>query len=171
MPFPVAHAITGASIVALSRRSVMFSRDWTSLLLGALLATSPDFDFFFVWILGYGSGWHRSFTHSISFALVVGLVTSCIAGTTRIRDYLVYASTVISHILLDFLTTKTASGVELLWPFCDHRFKLRLFNYIDVDLNAHSLYGFLFGLLKISLIELLVFAPVFMLIIFLKKPH
>ena len=43
MPFPVAHAITGASIVALSRRSVILSRDWIPLLIGALLATSPDF--------------------------------------------------------------------------------------------------------------------------------
>jgi membrane-bound metal-dependent hydrolase YbcI (DUF457 family) len=171
MPFPIAHAITGASIVALSRRSVIISRDWRSLLVGALLAISPDFDFFFVWILGFGAAWHRSFTHSIFFALAVGVLTAGVAGSLRIRECLVYASTVISHIVLDFLTTRTMAGVEILWPFCACRFKLGLFNYIDVDLNAHSPYDFALGLLKISLIELLVLAPIFTLIIFLKKPH
>jgi membrane-bound metal-dependent hydrolase YbcI (DUF457 family) len=171
MPFPVAHAITGASIIALSRRSVILSRDWISLLVGGLLATSPDFDFFLIWFLGFGTAWHRSFTHSILFALAVGYVTSGLAGTLRIREFLVYASVVISHLLLDFITTRTVAGVELLWPFSDHRFKLGLFNYIDANLHVNSLFDFAIGLFKISLIELLVLGPLFMLIIFIKKPR
>lgn len=171
MPLPAAHGIIGASIIAISRRSVIFSRDWVSLSLGALLAISPDLDFIFVWILCFGGAWHRSFTHSVLFALLVGAMTSGIAGPPRIREAIVYASAVISHSLLDLFTTKTMAGVELFWPFYAYRFKLGLFNHLDVDLNAHSFSNFAVGLLKTSFMELLVLAPVFMLIIFLKRPR
>lgn len=49
MPLPVAHAVIGATIAACSHRSIIFSRDWDALSLGALLAISPDFDSAFVW--------------------------------------------------------------------------------------------------------------------------
>jgi membrane-bound metal-dependent hydrolase YbcI (DUF457 family) len=169
MPLPIAHALVGASIVAASRPNVELSRDRNSLLLGAFLAIFPDFDFFFVWVLGFGGSWHRSFTHSILFALAASILTYGLAGISHTRERVAYALTVVSHGLLDFITTTKMVGVELFWPFCTHRFKLEFFNYLDVDLNAHSFFNFAIGLLKISLIELSIFVPIFLFVLFLKK--
>jgi membrane-bound metal-dependent hydrolase YbcI (DUF457 family) len=169
MPLPIAHALVGASIVAASRPNVVLSRDKNSLLLGAFLAILPDFDFFFVWVLGFGGSWHRSFTHSILFALASSTLAYTLAGISYRAERVAYALAASSHGLLDFITTTKMIGVELMWPFWTRRFKLEFFNYLDVDLNAHSFINFAIGLLKISLMELLILAPVFLLILFLKR--
>jgi membrane-bound metal-dependent hydrolase YbcI (DUF457 family) len=148
----------------------MPSRDWRGLLLGAWLGVFPDFDIFFIWTLGFGKGWHGSLTHSLLFALSSGAITYLLIRESRIKESAVYVSAVFSHAVLDFLTTRSADGVELLWPFWTYRFKLGLFDYLDVNLNAHILSDFMTGVLKVSLIELLLLSPVLFFIIFVKRP-
>jgi hypothetical protein len=169
MPLPAAHAIIGASIVAASRGGLTLSRDWRPLLLGAWLGLFPDIDIFFIWVLGFGKGWHGSLTHSLLFALASGVITVVLVGGSRFRESAVYVSAVFSHAVLDYLTTRSSAGIELLWPFYDYRFKLGLFDYLDVNLNAHNFFNFAADALKISLMELLVLSPVFLFIVFAKR--
>lgn len=97
---------------------------------GTLCAVIPDLD-----AIGRPFGWgdvswlggHRAFTHSISFALLLGLAVALIAfrnatyapARNRIALYLIAATA--SHGALDLLVSYGA-GVALLSPFTDHRF-------------------------------------------------
>ena len=169
MPFPVAHGIVGASIVALSLPNVSLKRDWKKLALGAFLAICPDFDVIFPWILHLP--WHRGFSHSIAFAVVVMLLTSSTVSESRVKVAAVYGCAIASHGLLDAITTKTSKGVELFWPLSTYSFRLGLFEYpaFTVNLRYQSWADALINLFKMGLIELVVFAPVLLLLLLLRR--
>lgn len=162
MPLPVAHGLIGASVVAallpLSR-----SRIAKPLLLGAVLGISPDLDYALNWFRISGGGWHHGFTHSIPFALVVGLFTIVLAREFKVRSFLVFSAAYVSHTLLDYLITES-QGVALWWPFTDHRYKLRLPNPIDYS----SLWESALEMIKIVLTELMLFAPMLLVIVLLR---
>ena len=82
-----------------------------------------------------------------------------------------YGLAIASHGLVDVVSTKTAPGVKLLWPLSTYTFKLRLFEYPDfyVDLRHQSLAVALINLLKQSLIELVVFAPILLSVLLLRQ--
>ena len=113
MPLPVAHGIVGASIVVASYPTNSFSQDKGKLLLGAALAICPDFDVFFLWVVHMGNNWHRGFSHSITFAIVAGVLASLFAGGLRLKSIAVYTAATFSHPVLDLLTSKARDGVEL----------------------------------------------------------
>ncbi len=68
---------------------------------------------------------HRGFSHSIAFALSMGVVAAMVANTLhtspRIAAMFVFASTV-SHPLLDMFTDR-GGGVALLWPLTQTRWR------------------------------------------------
>ncbi len=164
MPLPIAHGLVGASIVAICRPQSSFTRDWKLLLFGAVLAISPDFDFFLVWGLHSGRGLHRGFTHSIPFALVVTFFLLAISGLPHIKAALVCGAAFLSHGLLDFATTKRGGGVELLFPFSTERLKLGV---IGISEFPH---GFqLLEIIKASVIEIIVFTPVLLVILLVRE--
>ena len=162
MPLPVAHGLIGASAVAallpLSR-----SRIAKPLLIGAVLAISPDFDYALNWLQISRGGWHHGFTHSIPFALVLGLVTIIVLKDWKARSFVVFSAAFASHALLDFLLTESM-GVALWWPFTDQRYRLRLPNPIEYS----SVWESTMDMIRVSLIELLVFAPVLLLVLLLR---
>lgn len=162
MPLPVAHGLIGASVVAallpLSR-----SRIAKPLLLGAVLGISPDLDYALNWFRISGGGWHHGFTHSIPFAFVVGLLTIIVAREFKVRSFFVFTAAYASHTLLDYLITES-QGVALWWPFTDHRYKLRLPNPIEYN----SLWESAMEMIKIGLTELMLFAPVLLVIVLLR---
>src|SRR5215467_16127560 len=69
MPLPIAHACIGASVATAAARCLSAKNATRLQIAGAVLAIVPDFDFFFVWVLGM-AGWHRAFAHSIVFSVV-----------------------------------------------------------------------------------------------------
>jgi membrane-bound metal-dependent hydrolase YbcI (DUF457 family) len=123
MPLPVAHGLLGATLVAAVRPDAGGRRYYLPLAAGALLANAPDLDFALVFAL-HSRAWHRGFTHSFSFALVVCLVFFFALGGRRARAAAGYGLAYASHSVLDFVTTKFGGGVELLWPFSAERFAL-----------------------------------------------
>lgn len=123
MPLPVAHGLLGACIVAALHEKPTRIRYSLSLLAGALLANAADLDFLLVAVL-QSKSWHRGFTHSILFSLMMCLLFLFVLRNARIRNALGYGLAFASHGLLDYLTTKNGSGVELLWPFSTARLKL-----------------------------------------------
>lgn len=138
------------------------------LLFGAFLGIAPDFDYALNWLrIGWG-GWHHGFTHSISFALLIGFAVIAIFRDWQMRSYLVFTFAYMSHTLLDLLFTESR-GVALWWPFTNHRYKLELPSLIDYTWRHTSTLATLVDVLKICLAELLIFGPILLLIIWLRR--
>jgi membrane-bound metal-dependent hydrolase YbcI (DUF457 family) len=165
MPLPIAHGLLGASIVAATLPEASPVRNWRPLLLGAALSISPDLDYFF------RTDWHRGFTHSLFFAAVVSLLCFAAIRLTNLRMAIALAGAIFSHGLLDFATTKTMPGVELLWPFSTKRFGLGLVDYYHltgVDPVFFLNKDVLMDLLKMGVFELIIFLPVFLFVLSIK---
>lgn len=167
MPLPVAHGLLGVS-VGIALRQPSESRPWKLVLIATLLSICPDFDYALNWFRISGGGWHHGFTHSILFAVAVGLITAIVLGERLVRSVILYSAITISHTLLDFMMTESR-GVALWWPFTDHRYKLRLPNPIDYTWSSASLREATFDLLKICLVEVMIFAPLLLVIVLVKK--
>ena len=167
MPLPIAHAMVGATVVAALRPSSQ-SGQWKSLLIGAFLGIFPDFDYALNWFRISGGGWHHGFTHSIAFSLLLGLLIIIVSRDWNTRSFVVFSAATVSHTLLDYLITESR-GVALWWPFTDHRYKLRLPNPIDYTWSDSSLWQAGLDVLKISLIELIIFAPIFLLVTIIRR--
>ena len=160
MPLPAFHGVLGAIAVVLIHPRTSFRHDWFLLILGAFLAVTPDFDFFFVWILGWGDDWHRGFTHSIPAAAVFTLLLYLAKMPSHFRSVLALGAALLSHSVLDYLTTKFDGGVELLFPFSDERFRLGLAGYVEGTQDFTIV-----DYLKVGLIESIAVLPLFVLVL------
>lgn len=121
MPLPIAHSLLGASIIAAILPVHISARQIKQMLAGAFLANLADFDFIAVFAF-HSKEWHRGFTHSIVFALLVGWLFILYFGRQRLREAAAYGLAFASHCFLDFITTKEGGGLELLFPFTSERF-------------------------------------------------
>lgn len=158
MSLPLAHAFLGGSLTAVTW-PVKAPADWRrGLWAGALLGICPDVDYLINLIRVFGTGWHHGVTHSVLFALVVGTGASWGFGVRGWRGALVCIGAVLTHALLDYLTTYSG-GLLLFWPVTDQRFKL--------GIQAWSYYRFAgdsqgwSAILKVAAIELPVFGALF----------
>jgi len=167
MPLPVAHGLLGASVAAALLQSSK-TRQWRLLWMGAFLAVCPDFDYVLNWLRISGGGWHHGFTHSILFALLLGLIVATVLGEKKVRSVIFYSAATVSHTLLDFLMTESR-GVALWWPITDQRYKLRLPNPIDYTWSNVSLWQATLDILRISLTEFMIFAPILLLVVWVRR--
>lgn len=167
MPLPIAHSLVGASIIVASREDFSWREDWWPLLVGAALAISPDFDLFFAWVLGYNIQVHGGPSHSILFAIPLGLLGALLARDFTRRGAVVYFLVALSHGLLDFLTKKDFGGAQLLWPFSSQKLKLGLFNYYEFypAPGAQPLSQILEQALDVSYYEVMSFVPLFVAVV------
>lgn len=162
MPLPIAHGLLGAGIVA-AIHPLPKKRFCIPLLAGALLANAADFDFALVFILRSKS-WHRGFTHSVTFALLVWLVFALSLGLRRLRPAIAYGLAFASHGLLDYVTTKEGGGVELLWPFSSGRLMFGLIGLSEVPSRMRPAEVIIWlGL------ELLLFTPPLLLLLVVRQ--
>jgi membrane-bound metal-dependent hydrolase YbcI (DUF457 family) len=162
MPLLIAHGFLGASVVAAVHPKADLDR-WKPLLFGFVLANAPDLDLIFS--RGFGiAGTHRSWSHSLIFAFGIGCLFLLISGLERWRAALGYGLAYLSHGLLDFSNTKMGSGVKLLLPFSDDYYKLNLISFSEFP------FGFApFDVAKWLLIEAVIFIPLLMIILLLKR--
>ena len=171
MPFPVGHALIGATLFNATQEQTSLSKHRTIMLVCAALAMIPDADFVFDW--GFNlRGWHRGFTHSFAFGLMLGGGGVLLTGTKTLRGIVGILLAALSHAPLDaLLTSPKGTGVELLWPFSDLRFKWGTIDYFyfPLDPRFDPWRDIFFRLLKVSLFELVVFGFMFWLVLFLKK--
>jgi membrane-bound metal-dependent hydrolase YbcI (DUF457 family) len=154
MPLPLAHGLVGAAVVAAVREPAALRRRWP-LLIGALVALTPDVDFLF--------RAHRTFTHSLAFALLVTAVLLAVGGRARTRAALGYGLAFMSHGLLDCATTSRGRGVQLLWPVSTTWYKLGLVSFSEF-------FG-TFPLLVVverCLVEMVALSPLLLLIVFVR---
>ncbi|MBL8148358.1 MAG: metal-dependent hydrolase [Blastocatellia bacterium] len=167
MPFPVAHSLAGISITLtakIDRRRSFYSE----ILLAAFLSNLPDFDFLLVLVTG-SLACHRSFSHSLLAALLVGSLTAFIRnGSFHKKDSLVYTLVYFSHIFLDFILS-TRNGVQMFWPLSKLKITAGvitypLYNWLDYD-------GFTLieRLAFISLLEIFFFSPVLFVVFIARR--
>ena len=117
------HALIPVAVAAIAGRQHVSPRLCFWAVIASLL---PDAD-----VIAFKSGiayehilGHRGFTHSLGFALLVGVVASAIARSLQARPVVVFAIMTISclsHPLLDALTDG-GLGVAFFWPFDDARY-------------------------------------------------
>lgn len=167
MPLPLAHALVGASAAAALRPAAQESQ-WKPILIGAFLGICPDFDYALNMMRISGGGWHHGFTHSIAFAFLLGLITIVVLRDWKVRSFILFSAAAASHTLLDYLITESR-GVALWWPFTDHRYKLQISNPIDYTWSTASIGEVSAGILKASIVELVIFAPVFLVVVLLRR--
>ena len=165
MPLPVAHSLIGASVAAAVQGKAKIS--WKVLCIGGFLGVLPDFDYVLNWLRVGRGGWHHGFTHSIVFALCVGAVTAFVSRARSVRAFITFSAATASHPLLDYLITESR-GVALWWPFTDHRYKLQAPNPIDYTWSTTSFWATAVDVLQICLTELIIFGPVFLIVMLLR---
>jgi membrane-bound metal-dependent hydrolase YbcI (DUF457 family) len=163
MPLPVAHALFGASVVAALDRPWDPKRTYVPLLMGAFLANAADFDFLLVFVL-HSDEWHRGFSHSIVFSLLVFLLFAAFLGRGQFQKALAYGLAYGSHALLDFASTKGGGGLELLWPFSRERFMLGRFALSENPSLLNPV-----EILQAVTLEFALFAPLLLAIVLLRK--
>lgn len=174
MPFPIAHGLIGASIVAACQPKQLWGQKWAAILSGAILGVLPDFDYLLIWIFGLGESWHRGFSHSISFGAALGILSYASVSRPQFKKAIILGVAAISHGLLDALVS-IEGGVELLWPFSSYRFAFGLLEYPDfLDLRFNQrddllIVSGLLTFLKTSVYEFLVFVPIFLSILWIKR--
>jgi membrane-bound metal-dependent hydrolase YbcI (DUF457 family) len=170
MPFPIAHSLTGLMVASCSDRFPT-KKIYYEVLLVALLANLPDFDFAAVFLTD-NLFWHRAFSHSLTMALIVGALT-CLwyFGKLERERWIIYSGVVFSHPILDMITTPINShmGVMLFWPFSDHRYGAGLIHYPFKDWASNHGLDLILFFAKVSIFELLVYLPILMLIIAIKR--
>jgi inner membrane protein len=96
------------------------------LVCGAIGSILPDLDVIaFRMGIPYAAEFgHRGFSHSLLFAVAVGVLGACFfrwLKTSFLRAFLFLTVSVASHGLLDTLTNG-GLGIALLWPWSGHRF-------------------------------------------------
>jgi inner membrane protein len=160
---PVAHSLVGASLVVAVLPRAGRPRYWVWLAAGALLANAADLDFLLVFLFR-SRAWHRGFTHSLVFALVVFICFLLALGCARVREAVAFGLTYASHVLLDFATTKTGGGLELLWPFSVDRLGLRWWGLSELPSRLP-----LAEILKSLSLEFVLFAPPLLFLILLRR--
>jgi inner membrane protein len=124
MPTIFSHAIFASAVGSTIPSDELGRRFW---ILTALCAILPDFDVVsFYFGINYANVLgHRGITHSILFAIVVGLAVSRLffasVNVAWWKLALYFAGVTLSHTLLDMLTNG-GLGVALLAPFSNERF-------------------------------------------------
>ena len=127
------------------------------------MANAADFDFFLV-LTFHSKSWHRGFSHSITLALVFGLALVFYFGRRHVRTATAYGLAFASHGILDYLTTKAGSGVELLWPFDSDRLAFGWVGLSELPSRLPAM-----QIVKWLVVEFAVFAPLLILMIGLRK--
>lgn len=171
MPFPVGHTMTGLIVAKLITPQPPIKERYLEILIIALLANIPDLDFILTWGL-HEVFLHRTFTHSLSFALVIGTLSCWLyEGKLVFKPWLYFTSLIASHSLLDFCTTgaQNSLGVMLLWPFSDQRLYLGVIKYPFHNWQVYQGLDLLLKGLLVSLIEFLMYGPFLLAVIWLRR--
>src|SRR5918994_6604712 len=116
MATPIGHLLAGAAIGTLMSRGSNLRR---AIFVGGLAAIAADFDFIPGILIGNPGRFHHAHSHSITFAVLAGMVAALIARESRLQWALLVGVGYASHLLLDGLTfdDSVPHGIPLLWPF------------------------------------------------------
>jgi inner membrane protein len=117
------HAFVAAALGGACARGPMPARFWMLAMLCAVLPDADVLAFFFGVPYGHTFG-HRGFTHSLAFALVVGVAVALVffrSARHKAALALFFSAATASHAALDAMTNG-GRGVALFAPFSDRRY-------------------------------------------------
>ena len=131
MASPIAHTFAGfwTFLILAAQWKRWLAAQWRQWVpqLGVLilLANLPDLDFLPGWLDGDANQLHLSFTHSLTFAILISLALSSVwrIAPGFWRSALLYFTAYSSHLLIDFFSgikigwTYTGYGMPLFWPW------------------------------------------------------
>jgi inner membrane protein len=121
MPTPIGHSLAGYLIFT-ARNSHENQLKWTDMLVAVIIANMADLDIIPGILVGNANKFHHGITHSIGFAVIVGLLAGLLFFIIKRKNFLLYFSlfffSYFSHVLLDYLAadTKAPFGEQLFWP-------------------------------------------------------
>jgi len=159
---PWAHAIAGAAVGAFyqaprHRRRVIS--------LAAICAVAPDLDLI-GWLLGISPFTllgHRGLSHSIAFAVMLGVIAATTLQHPVARRHRIAAAVVLivatgTHGVLDALTTYAPTGPAFWAPFSNHRYRFSWMPLtgaggVKTDFGQEALYVCLPALVLLVVIE------------------
>ncbi|MFH1940856.1 MAG: metal-dependent hydrolase [bacterium] len=165
---PFGHSLLGYSMAS-GYSFWSIGQRWVVYGLILFLSNLPDVDFLFGYFTGNPNRYHHGWTHSLMFAVIVGVVfgvaSSSFTRHNGIRAGIVAFILVLSHILLDFFTkdTRPPFGMPLFWPASKAYFISHATPFLDVT-KASTNGEFLSSLfcvhnLRTVLSELAIFVP------------
>lgn len=162
MPLPISHGFFGATIVAAIHPKInkFYS---IPLFIGGLFANLADFDFIIVLLTGDKS-WHRGFSHSILFSLIIFFGIIIFLWKDHLREAIAFGLAYFSHAVLDYLTTKIGGGLELFWFFSSDRFGLRWFGLSEIPSKLSAT-----EILQTIGVEFLLFGSLFGMVFWIRK--
>jgi len=158
---PWTHAIAGAAVGALCPYPVHRRRVIT---LAAICAAVPDLDLI-GWPLGVSPSalaGHRGLTHSIPFAILLGIAATALVPSLTSRERIVAAGVLVlatvTHGVLDALTTYAPTGPAFWAPFSNTRYRfewqpLTGAGGLRTDFGQEVLYVWVPAMLLVFLIE------------------
>jgi len=126
MATPIGHAIAGYAVYSFARAPGVKVQIGL-LLLGAFMAVAPDLDFIPGIIVGKPALYHQGISHSIGFAVLVGLVTAVIfkmrGRSFGLVFYLCFFSYG-SHLFIDLFGAdqRPPFGIPFFWPISGEHF-------------------------------------------------
>ena len=128
----------------------------------SLLSMLPDADVIgFAFGVRYEDEWgHRGATHSLAFSIALGVAIGLVAVRWRLpaaRTAIVASLVLASHAVLDTMTTG-GLGCALFWPFDQTRY---FAPWRPIPVAPIGLYFFSLSGLIVSIIESILFAPLF----------
>ena len=153
MSLIVGHGAVGVAVWAGLDKDYHPLRDHDKTVAAVVLSLIPDLDYLFYWPLGFDlDATHRMVTHSLLFAVVVGIALSRWGGLCRISQRglaaMLFSVVIFSHALTDLATTSGEfpyiPGVPLWWPLFPDPVSL-LYSPLPL-LYVHPLNGTLQGM-------------------------
>jgi len=129
MASPVGHTICGLAIYIVWCKNIRFwFKEWPIVIWAVFCANLPDFDLFAGLMKGELNQYHQGYTHTLGFALFIGVTVYFVLKIMKIKRALSIAMLsfflVFFHVLMDSFNydSKPPIGVMLLWPFSNHYF-------------------------------------------------
>jgi membrane-bound metal-dependent hydrolase YbcI (DUF457 family) len=167
----VGHALAGVSVASAIEHGGTRENRRRLFGLVALLSITPDLDvLIYIAFRPLGMTPHRGITHTIVFALFVGVFMAIVCrrflGLTYLRVFLIVSAVLLSHSLLDYLMG-CGPAVPFFWPISDQGFLLpfRLVPTAYYSLNAGGLLSV--AVLPVTLVgmllEIVIFLPLVLL--------
>jgi hypothetical protein len=138
-------------------------------------ANASDMDFLPGLVVGNLPRYHHGPSHSIGFAILVGVVASSFCAR-RLYAFIVGFSLYFSHMFLDYLVRDPSrpDGVRLLWPL-SHEYHMAPFTFFPrfdyLDESTDSMLPTIFSLHNLSTIatEMVLLLPLLLLLGVLAK--
>lgn len=121
MPTPVGHSLMGY-ILYTERKKANWKLNWKDLLVFLLVANLPDIDYLPGFLAGNPNQFHQKMTHSLGFAIIVGIILGLIYHLKEKKNFfkyfIIFATIYSSHLFLDFIgkDTRAPYGEQLFWP-------------------------------------------------------